>query len=156
MKTRLFILFICVLATMVMSASKSDLVKVRAQIDKLEQQRMQERLDGHINKTIGYYTKDAVLMPGFQPMINGYDEISEMLEKDRKNGVKMQSLSRNMLDDWFCGADYCERGTWAMSITTKDTKKPLAFNGSYFQIWEKQKDGAYKIKYNIWNLDHQP
>jgi ketosteroid isomerase-like protein len=156
MKKRLSVILIIALATMALSAANADLRSVREHIDKIEEQRMQERIDGDFDKMIGYYTNDAVVMPAFQPLIKGRKQILEMFDKDRKNDVKMHSLSRTMHDDWICGEDYCERGTWAMSITTKDTVRPLAFNGSYFQIWKKQKDGSYKIKYNIWNLDHEP
>ena len=155
MKTRdyLFVLAIFIAGSLL---AQSNLADARIRVELLHQARVQAALDGDYDKVLNFFAKDVQIMPGLQPPINGIAELRKMFAKDRKNGVKHHSISSRIIDDWMCGDDYYERGSWAMSVTSNDSRQPVAFNGSYFQIWQKQKDGSYKIKFNIWNLDHQP
>jgi ketosteroid isomerase-like protein len=49
-----------------------------------------------------------------------------------------------------------EIGKYGISLTLPGTQHPLADNGKYMTIWEKQPDGSLKIKLDIWNTDMNP
>lgn len=147
----IFILFISQLLW-----AKTPLESAREKIEILKKQRQEATFAHDYKKALTFFTDDILILPGLQPPIKGKAELIKMFEMDEKNGVIFHAIGNNVEADWLCGEDYYERGTWSMSITSNQSDKPTAFLGSYFQIWEKQHDGSYQIKFNIWNLNHQP
>lgn len=83
----------------------------------------------------------------------GIEEIFRILKKGR---AEIQSINGTTQELWTCGELVYQRGTFGMSVKSKDRKRPDAFYGSFFQVWQKQPDGAFKIKMTIWNLDFNP
>jgi ketosteroid isomerase-like protein len=49
-----------------------------------------------------------------------------------------------------------EVGAYKMNFTMTGMEGPMYDNGKYLTIWEKQKDGSLKIKYETWNTDMNP
>lgn len=154
-KLVIFVFLFSIIVPHVLSA-KTKLELVREQVQSLKKERQNASIERDYEKALKYFTDDVLVMPGMQPPLEGKDELRRMYKQDEKNGVQILAVSDNIHKDWLCGEDYYERGTWSMSVTSNDTPRPVAFLGSYFQIWQKQKDGSYKIKFNIWNLNHQP
>ena len=74
----------------------------------------------------------------------------------KKQGIHYQSISGNSIEMWECGEMVYDIGTYGMSLISKDSPKPVAYYGSYFNVWQKQLDGSYKIKYMMSNLDFNP
>ena len=126
------------------------------QLDEISTIMMNAALDGNNLNIIDYYSGDIVLMPDFQPAIRGKNSLLKVLKDDMKKGIVYHSFNGTPEKRWMVNNDVFERGTFGMSVSTKDDPKPIAYYGSYFQIWEKQPDGKYKISYNIWNLDFNP
>ena len=155
MKTSKYILLVSIVLVQCLMA-KPNIETVREQIKKMHQERIDTALKGDYSKTLSIYAKDALIMPSFKTPVKGIKGIEKMYAEDRKHGVKHQTISYNTTDDWMCGDDYYMRGTWAMSFTSEYNDRPVAYYGSFFEIWGKQKDGSYKVEFNIWNLDHPP
>jgi ketosteroid isomerase-like protein len=111
---------------------------------------------GDFEMVLSFFTEDMIVDPIFQPVIKGkkayWDEVKKMEEK----GIRYQSLTGTPVDIWACGDRIYDRGTFGMSLITRESSQPVAFYGSYFQIWQKQSDGSYKIQYMISNLDFNP
>jgi len=102
------------------------------------------------------FTDDVVVMPDFKPAIKGIKELTKQYEEDKKMGAKYHSFTGNVEKRWQHGDEIFERGTFGMAVSTKASKHPQAYYGSYFQIWERQSDGSFKISFTIWNLDFNP
>ncbi|MBN1478774.1 hypothetical protein JXA70_00725 [candidate division KSB1 bacterium] len=136
--------------------ARTNLQNVREQIEKLREERQEAAMEQNYDKSLKFFTDDVLIMPGLQQIIEGKKELKQRYERDKKEGVRILSIGHNVSADWLCDEDYYERGSWSMSVTSRDHPRPLAYAGSYLQIWEKQKDGSYKIKFNIWNLNHMP
>jgi ketosteroid isomerase-like protein len=113
-------------------------------------------VEGDFETVLSFYAEDIVLMPGFKPTLNGKKAVKQEMEKDREKGLKFHSISGTITEIWSCGDLVYDRGTFGLSVSTKASSRPYAYYGSYFQIWQKQPDGSYKIKLNIWNLDFNP
>lgn len=113
-------------------------------------------LNQDFEKLLDLHDQDALLMPPFQAPIQGRRDLKKEIRKARELGVKYHSLSGNILDLWECDGLIYEKGTLAFSLTNKSDKKLQSFYGSYFTIWRQQKDGSYKIKFSMWNLDFNP
>jgi len=113
-------------------------------------------LDGDYETILKYYTDDVILMPIFEPAINGKDALREEYKKDKKTGVKYHAFNAKPEKMWACGNEVFEYGKFGLAVSSNETEYPYAFFGSYFAIWDKQSDNSYLIKYMISNLDHKP
>jgi len=113
-------------------------------------------IDSDYETILTYYTDDIVMMPNFSPALKGKDAINDQYKKNKKNGVKIFSFTGTIEDLWICGDHVYERGTYGLAAGSKEITHPVAYYGSYFQIWQKQQDDSYKIKFVIWNLDFNP
>jgi ketosteroid isomerase-like protein len=113
-------------------------------------------LAGDFETFLSYCTDDVIMDPIFQPSIKGKKAYREELKKMKDMGVKYQSMSGTLEDVWKCGEMIYERGTFGMSMISKESPQPKAYFGAYFQIWKKQADGSYKLSYMISNLDFNP
>lgn len=149
-------IIICMLLLPYLSPAQTSLQSVREQIEKLRTERHEAAMAHNYTKSLTFFTDDVLIMPGLQPPVEGKKELKKLYEMDKEKGVQILAIGNNVSADWLCGEDYYERGSWSMSVTSRDQPRPVAYLGSYFQIWQKQNDGSYKIKFNIWNLNHMP
>ena len=131
------------------SGSKEKIEKISNELEKLI-------LAGNYDDLLHYYTDDIVICPEFNSEIKGKDAIKTIYDKNKKEGIKHHSFSGTIEEIWECESFVYERGTFGMSVSSKDHPKPLAYYGSYFTIWKKGDEGSLKIKYTIWNLDFNP
>jgi ketosteroid isomerase-like protein len=113
-------------------------------------------MEGDYETLLKYYDQDIIVKPDFSEAVRGKGALREQYRKDKQKGVKIHSFSGVIEALWYCGDEVYERGTFGLSASSDDSPQPTAMYGSYFQIWTKQKDNSYKIKYVIWNLDYNP
>jgi ketosteroid isomerase-like protein len=113
-------------------------------------------LAGDYETLLSHFADDVIVDPIFQPPIKGKKAYREEIKKMKELGVKYQSMNGTPTDIWECGGMIYEMGTFGMSMVTRESPQPKAYYGSYFQIWQKQADGIYKIKYMTSNLDYYP
>ena len=109
-----------------------------------------------IETILSIFDEDAIFMGPMEPATEGKKALKKKLLENREKGVKYHSMTGNILNIWGCDDCIYERGTIAFSLTAEGMSHPAAYYGSYFTVWLKQKDGSYKIKYHIWNLDFNP
>jgi len=109
-----------------------------------------------IETILSIFDEDATFMGPMEPATEGKKALKKKLLENREKGVKYHSMTGNILNVWGCEDYIYERGTIAFSLTAEGMSHPAAYYGSYFTVWLKQKDGSYKIKYHIWNLDFNP
>ena len=105
---------------------------------------------------LSIFDDNAIFMGPMEPTVEGKKALKKKLLENKEKGVKYQSMNGNILNIWGCDDYIYERGTIAFSLTAEGMNHPVAYYGSYFTVWLKQKDGSYKIKYHIWNLDFNP
>jgi len=103
-----------------------------------------------------YYADDVMVVPNFQPVLQGKDAVRESYLKQEKEGVKIHSFHAKTAKIWEDQNNIYEYGSYGLSFSSYKTKHPYAVSGSYFMIWEKQKNNSYLVKYFISNLDFNP
>jgi len=103
-----------------------------------------------------YFSENAIIVPPLGPVLQGRSDIGEGFEKNAKDNVVVHSFNATIEDFWVCGDRVYERGKWAMAQSSKKSKTPIAFYGSYFQIWRIQQDSSLVIDYNIFTLGFNP
>jgi len=154
--TVISVLLSMIAMTTVIGYSQESLAAVQHKLEEIGQILNKATLEGDYETLLKYHTDDAIIKADLRPVIKGKSTLREEYEKNKKVGAKIHSFSTTTEAMWICGDEVYERGTFGQTASYKDSSKPIAIYGSYFQIWLKQPDGSYKIKYIIWNLDFNP
>jgi len=148
-------LILVVLLTSNIASSQSN-ADYKAKIEGINKEMVKSMLEGNTEKLLSLYTEDAVTMPNYQPMMEGLAAIKKSSEEMVKGGLKYHSFAPTTLKVIVNGDQITEIGTFKIRLTLPNTTSPIDDQGKYLNIWEKQKDGSLKIKYEIWNTDVNP
>ena len=148
--TTLVLLFLLSIATACQSAATS--ATDEATLRKLDDEWSRAIRARDVEKTISYYTDDAVVMPPNIPTLTGKEPI--------------RSLWKSMLDSpSFTGGwkatkvEVAQSGDLAYvsgnyEFTEKDDSgKPITDKGKYLEVWRKQADGNWKCVAGMFNSD---
>jgi len=146
----------CLLAAPVILSAQSVSSDVERMLKETGEKMITATLAGEYLTLVNYHTDDVVIMPDFRPAITGKKALEEQYKEDMKLGLKHHSFTGTVEKRWQHGDEVFERGTFGMAVSSKKDKRPAAYYGSYFQIWQKQSDGTFKISFIIWNLDFNP
>lgn len=111
---------------------------------------------GDYEKLLKYYADDVIIVPDFQPVLYGKDAVRESYKKQENEGIKINSFHAKSAKIWADKINIYEYGSYGLSFSSKAKKHPYGVTGSYFMIWEKQKNNSYLVKYFISNLDFNP
>lgn len=108
-----------------------------------------------VEKTVSYYTDDALVMPPNSPVLQGKDAARGMWKAMFSvpgygggwTATKVE-VSRSGDMGWVTG-NY--------EITETDASgKPMTDKGKYLEIWKKQADGSWKCVADMFNTDLPP
>ena len=107
-------------------------------------------------KMLSFYADDAYSLPSYTPMLVGKKAIENSMNMDENSGMKILSFKFNTKDLWINDDQMCEVGTYDLSMTMGEPGNPTQDHGKYLTIYQKQKDGSWKIKADMWNTDLNP
>jgi ketosteroid isomerase-like protein len=138
------------------AAAESNLKEVRAAIAQISLKMDQAILANDYETQLSFLADDIIIDPPLEPPIRGKAAVRERNARAQQEGVKFRSFSGTTEDLWVSGDRVYERGTWGVSFTTNEMKKPFAPYGSFFEIWTKDGTGKYCIQYLIYTLDMDP
>ncbi|MFQ6084287.1 MAG: YybH family protein [Candidatus Aminicenantia bacterium] len=153
-KFSLILLVFTILSSQLFSGD--DLKEMKKTIEGISDKLVRAIIDGDVETIFSYYTDDAVSMPNYGEMVKGKEALKKHDEEMRKTGFKIHSMNFTILDLWACGDLVYEIGKYGISLTLPGMSQPVADNGKYLTIWQKQSDGSLKIKIEIWNTDTNP
>ena len=154
-------LFVSMLALIVLIfASTNSMAQTneqyKAQIEKINKESVAAMLSGNTDKSMSFYTDDAISMPSYEKMLEGKAAIRKSNEEMMKAGWKVTSFEPVTRKVMSSGNTITEIGTYKISFTMEGMPKPMEDVGKYLTIWEKQSDGSLKIKVETWNTDINP
>ena len=114
----------------------------------LSKQWSQAASRGDVEKIIGYWADDAVVMSAGEPVLNGKQAIRKMVEESYKMpGFRINWEPQSVV--------VSESGDMAYLLEnsqisfTDSTGKPFTINNNAVSIWRKQKDGTWKNAVDI-------
>jgi len=128
----------------------------KAQIEKINKQTAASMLAGDTEKSLSFYTNDAISLPNYEKMLEGKDALRKSNEAMQKSGMKITSFETVTLNVMSNGNMITEIGTYKISISMTGMEETMKDVGKYLTIWEKQADGSLKIKVEMWNTDTNP
>ena len=104
-----------------------------------------------MDRIVASYTDDAVLMPPNEPAISGSEAVESWFRANFEELTAELSLSSDEVQvsrDWAF-----DRGTYALTLTSRAEEERIEDNGKYIVILQKQPDGSWKYARSIWNSD---
>jgi uncharacterized protein (TIGR02246 family) len=107
-------------------------------------------------KMLSFYANDAYSLPSYSPMLIGKKAIENSMNMDENSDMKITSFKFNTKDLWISGDQMCEVGTYDLSMSVGNPAKTTSDHGKYLTIYQKQKDGSWKIRADMWNTDLNP
>lgn len=105
-----------------------------------------------LDKCVGLYMDDAVIISPGSPAVVGKDNIDKFIER-MLAGPSVQFAFSNVTVDVARSGDLAEdRGS--VQVTTADKKgKPVTQTSEYVLVWKKQADGSWKIAADMSAID---
>ena len=103
-----------------------------------------------VDKTVSFYSDDAIVMPPNAPSATTKEAIRKIW-KDLLTDAKISWKTKNV--------EVAQSGDLAFSsgayeVTLNDpTGKPVNDRGKFLEVWKKQADGKWKCTMDIWNSD---
>ncbi len=128
----------------------------KAKIEKINKEMAQAMVEGNSEKSLSFYTSDAISLPNNGQMLQGIEALRKSNDEMMKSGTKVTTFETNITKVIPCNDLCTEIGTYKITLTIPGMNEPVNDQGKYLTIWEKQKDGSLKVKVEIWNTDTNP
>ena len=136
--------------------AQDDMEKLKADIQKGNDQYAKAMLDGDASTLNSFYTEDAIVMPSYSPMQKGIEAIKNASAMDAQSGNKFTEFTLTAADVFENGSWIYEVGKYTYTMEIKGMNEPFKDEGKFLTLFEKQSDGSLKIKADIWNTDLNP
>jgi ketosteroid isomerase-like protein len=105
-----------------------------------------------IDKTVSYYSNDAIVMPPNAPSATTKEAIRNVWKDLLASPGLVMSWKTTKVEVSTSGDLACLSGTYELTMNDA-SGKPVNDHGKYVEVWEKQADGKWKCGTDIWNSD---
>jgi uncharacterized protein (TIGR02246 family) len=147
-KTLLPTLFLGLAAVVCLAAE----TKIEQTLRELDDQWSKAAIAKDVDKTVSYYSDDAVVMPPNAPSATTKEAIRKVWQDLLTTPGFAISWKTTKVEVAKSGDLACLSGTY--EVTMNDASgKPANDRGKYVEVWEKQADGKWKCGADIWNSD---
>ena len=106
----------------------------------------------NVDKTVSFYSDDAVVMPPNAPSATTKEAIRNVWKDFFTSPGSVISWKATKVEVAKSGDLACVSGTYE-ETTTDAGGKPVKDRGKYVEVWEKQADGKWKCGADIWNSE---
>jgi ketosteroid isomerase-like protein len=134
------------------SAAPSDTQSVEQLLRDLDAQWAKAAAAKDVEQTIGYYSADAIVLPP--------NATTAVTKEDVRNIWKDMLASPGLTITWKPVRVQLSKSSemgWVSGtyeLTMNDASgKPINDRGKYLEVWEKQSDGNWKCRADMWNSD---
>ena len=111
---------------------------------------------GDIDTIMAYYLPDAISLPEYAPMIEGREAIRQHQQDMAMSGIEISAFDSTPVTVWKAGDLVVEIGTYRLSAAIPGAPTPIQDQGKYVTVYQREQDGALKIKLEAWNTDLNP
>ena len=105
-----------------------------------------------LDKTVSFYSDDAIVMPPNAPGATTKEAIRSIWKEVVASPGAALSWKATKVEVAKSGDLACVSGTYEQT-TIDASGKPVTDRGKYVEVWEKQADGKWKCGADIWNSD---
>jgi uncharacterized protein (TIGR02246 family) len=105
-----------------------------------------------LEKTVSFYSEDAIVMPPNAPAATTKEAIRKVWQDLLASPGLVMRWKTTKVEVAKPGDLACISGTYDMTMNDP-SGKPVNDHGKYVEVWEKQADGKWKCGTDIWNSD---
>jgi ketosteroid isomerase-like protein len=105
-----------------------------------------------LEKTVSFYSEDAVVMPPNASAATTKEAIRKVWQELLASPGLVMRWKTTKVEVAESGDLACLSGTYDLSMNDP-SGKPVNDHGKYVEVWEKQTDGKWKCGTDIWNSD---
>ncbi len=105
-----------------------------------------------LEKTVSFYSEDAIVMPPNAPAATTKEAIRKVWQDLLASPGLVMRWKTTKVEVANSGDLACISGTYDMTMNDP-SGKPVNDQGKYVEVWEKQADGKWKCGTDIWNSD---
>jgi uncharacterized protein (TIGR02246 family) len=105
-----------------------------------------------LDKTVSFYSDDAIVMPPNAPADTTKETIRKSWQDLLASPGLVISWKTTKVEVAKSGDLACVSGTYEVTMNVP-SGKPINDRGKYVEVWEKQADGKWKCGMDIWNSD---
>ena len=105
-----------------------------------------------LEKTVSFYSADAIVMPPNAPAATTKEAIRKVWQDLLAASGLVISWKTSKVEVATSGDLACLSGTYQLTMNDP-SGKPISDQGKYVAVWEKQPDGKWKCGTDIWNSD---
>jgi len=150
MKRLITIAWAAVLLAMAAGCSRVPDPQAEAQsIQNAEKQWNQDYVSRDLDKIIGHYADDAVLMAPGMPAAVGRDSIHAVIQTFVADPALSLKFTASKIDVAGSGDLAYTRGSYQMTMTDPQTRKVVNDHGSYVTTYRRDQDGNWKAVADI-------
>jgi ketosteroid isomerase-like protein len=106
----------------------------------------------NLEKTVSFYSADAIVMPPNAPAATSSEAIRKGWQDLLASPGLVISWKTTKVEVAKSGDLACLSGTYELTMNDASSK-PVNDHGKYVEVWEKQSDGKWKCGTDIWNSD---
>ena len=105
-----------------------------------------------VDKTVSFYSDDAIVMPPNAPSATTKEAIRNVWQDLLASAGLVISWKTTKVEVATSGDLACLSGTYELTMNDASGKS-VNDHGKYVEVWEKQSDGKWKCGTDIWNSD---
>jgi len=140
------------LSSLLCIASAADTKAIEQNLRDLDDQWSTAAGAKDLEKTVSFYSEDAVVMPPNASAATSKEAIRKVWQDLLGSPGLVISWKTTKVEVAKSGDLACLSGTY--DLTMNDASgKPVNDHGKYVEVWEKQADGKWKCGTDIWNSD---
>ena len=121
------------------------------EIKKVNQKYLEFYNSGNYEGVASLHTEDAVVMPPNVPARIGKDQIMSAIKEEVDMGFTDLKFIEN--DIKIFGNLAYDEGSYSLNVKSEKGEVIDNDSGKYLVVWEKQNDGRWLMKKDIWNSD---
>jgi ketosteroid isomerase-like protein len=113
-------------------------------------------VDNDVDVLLGMYAEGAISLPNYGPRMEGIEAFRQSNEQMTAAGMKVLSFDSEPTDVWQAGDQVIEIGSFDIELKVPGMPQNITDKGKYLTIYERDDEGALKIKVETWNTDMNP
>jgi ketosteroid isomerase-like protein len=109
-----------------------------------------------VDRMLAMYAPGAISLPNYSPRMEGLDAFRESHAQMEAAGMTVLAFDSEPTDVWQAGDQVIEIGKFEITLEMAGMPGEIEDAGKYLTIYERDADGALKIKVETWNTDVNP
>ena len=147
LKINLLLLFLLIISCSPSADYDSNILEIK----KVNQKYLEFYNSGNYEGVASLHTEDAVVMPPNVPARIGKDQIMSAIKEEVDMGFTDLKFIEN--DIKIFGNLAYDEGSYSLNVKSEKGEVIDNDSGKYLVVWEKQNDGRWLMKKDIWNSD---